>query len=143
MNSLRLLASLLLLAADSGIAADDPYGLLFMSPEQRAQLDHRFSLTSNENPTSATTGAADSHAVQLLTLNGTLISNAGKQEVWINGESQLQKPATEGARVQLLNSDRVRVQSSLSSAPHDMKPGQVLDPATGSVAEAYAKPTGH
>lgn len=141
MKRLVLLASLLLLATDRGVAGDDPYGVLFTSPAQRAQLDSRFGGASSDKQAPATADAVHTQAARPLKLNGTLVSNTGKQEVWINGESQLRSGAIQAARIRLLSSDRVQVRSSLSGTAHDMKPGQVLEPHTGSVTEAYARTT--
>jgi hypothetical protein len=133
-----LVASLLLLGADLGAAGDDPYGLLFTSPGQRAQLDNRFTQTVNEDGVSATGDAGSSRTARLLKLNGTLISSGGKKEVWINGERQLDGSATQTSGIRVLSTDTVKVRSSVSGVPHDMKPGQILDADTGLVSEAYA-----
>jgi hypothetical protein len=135
-----LVATVLLLISTVSAAVDDPYGLLFTSPGQRAQLDNRFASAASEDQAPA--GAVAGQTDRLLKLNGTLISNAGKKQVWINGERQLDSSANQGAGIRLLGSARVQIRSSGSSAPHELKPGQILDPDTGSVTEAYASTAG-
>jgi|GEM_PF-1773782 len=128
----------LVLLAGSVHADDDPYGLLFTTPDQRARLDNRFSANAGDD----TRGDAEQlqsepQVMRPLKLNGTLVSSVGKKEVWINGEGQLAPGEARNSRVHLLNSDRVQVKTSLSGPAHDMKPGQVLDPNTGVVSEGY------
>jgi len=129
--------ALLALASICAHAGNDPYGLLFTTPDQRARLDNRFTGGNDISaPQSGETGA-ETQVVRPLKLNGTLVSSVGKKEVWINGERQLAPGENQNGRVRLLNVDRVRIKSAASSRAHDLKPGQVLDPATGNVTEAY------
>ncbi|MCO6412947.1 MAG: hypothetical protein J5I92_09400 [Thiogranum sp.] len=132
---LRVFITFPLLACVSAAAAD-PYGTLFTTPEQRARLD------------AARNGAAIAAAApdqgqgvtvkpEALKLNGTLVSSFGNKEVWVNGEPRLQGTDATGPRVQVLHPDRVRLQTSAGAAVHDMKPGQVLDPGTGQLREAW------
>ena len=116
MKRLVLLASLSLLARGSRrMRRDDPYGLLFTSPGERAQLDSRFAAAASDDQ-AARHCCRGEPAPRPLKLNGTLISNAGKQEVWINGELQLPTGSKQTARIRLLSSDRVQVRASLSGA---------------------------
>lgn len=130
---------IILLLAAPGVQADgDPYGQLFTTPAERARLDHRFSAAADSTD-SAQAGAsvADTRAPRRLKVNGTVISSTGKKEVWINGESQLNPGQGSGGHVRLLDADHVRVQPTATGPSRDMKPGQVLDPNTGTVSEAY------
>jgi len=117
----------------------DPYGLLFTTPDQRARLDNRFISHGANDEASVGDGHTEPQVALPLKLNGTLVGNAGKKEVWINGEGQLAPGENSNAHVHLLTSDRVRVKPSASAPAHDMKPGQVLDPNTGIVSEAYER----
>lgn len=139
MKRLALIIGLALYTAGLSFAGEDPYGLLFTSPGQRAQLDNRFAGNPVETQTGIATGTVTAHAPRLLELNGTLISDTGRKEVWINGESQLQTNAAQTGRIHLLGSNRVQVRLSPSGMPRNLKPGQVLNPETGSITEAYAK----
>lgn len=125
-----------------GYAARDPYGLLFTTPGERAQLDSRFAAGGGDDQASAAPVAEESRAPRPLKLNGTLTSSAGKKEAWINGELQLSTGSKQTARIRVLDSDRVQVRASLSGAVRNMKPGQVLDPETGKISEAYAGAAG-
>lgn len=138
MTRALLLACLLALAADRVAGAED-YGTLFTSPGQRAQLDARFnsrSAASLETGTSETTGTPDTRP---LTVNGTVVSNTGKRDVWINGEQQLKAAANTRPQIHVLGSGQVRIKLSPTGAAHTLKPGQILDRGTGSITEAYAR----
>jgi hypothetical protein len=136
-----LLACLLMLAAESAPGAD-AYGPLFMSPGQRAQLDERFDNRGVATFETAENGSTGSPDARPLTVNGTLVSNTGKREVWINGEQQPRTTAGNGAQVHVLGSGQVRVKLSSTGAAHTLKPGQVLDRETGSISEAYDRTPG-
>jgi hypothetical protein len=119
-------------------AGEDPYGRLFTTPDQRARLDNRFGHQSADNDSASGMGESGAHqSTRPLMLNGTLTSSIGKKEVWINGESQLAPGLTNSNRVRLVNAGSVRIKPASSGQEHDMKPGQLLDPNTGKVIEAY------
>ncbi len=133
----RAVLGLLLLLPSGAALSADVYGNLFTTPEQRAWLD------ANRNGprqgAAPVPGDAVAQSVQPepIKLNGTLISNGGAREVWINGQAQLKGSAAAGGRVRVLGRDRVQVRRSPAEQPHLMKPGQVLDPASGRVSESY------
>lgn len=132
---LHVFIALALLAA-APTATADPYGTLFTTPEQRARLDD--ARNGGTVTTAALEQGKDATAKpETLKLNGTLVSNFGNKEVWVNGEPRLQGADLTGPLVQVLNRDRVRLQTSPGAAVHDMKPGQVLDPGTGQLREAW------
>jgi len=139
MNEIKYLVFLGLLVSTQVAAEHDPYGLLFTSPDQRARLDNRFGMSGGD--TSGQTGPGNSESVaavvQPLRLNGTLISSVGKRQVWINGRGQMAVRSNQSAQVRLLNSHKVEVRPAASGATHTLKPGQILDPSTGQVSEAY------
>ena len=118
-------------------ANNDPYGRLFTTPDQRARLDNRFDGQGTGNASAPGIAGNDHQDTRPLKLNGTLTSSIGKQEVWINGERQLASGERKSSNVRLLKAGSVRVKPSVSGQAHDMKPGQVLDPNTGKVIEAY------
>jgi hypothetical protein len=132
---LRVLITFSFLACAAAATAD-PYGTLFTTPEQRARLD----AARNGGAIAAAApeqGQGATAKREALKLNGTLVSSFGNKEVWVNGEPRLQGADLTGPRVQVLNRDRVRLQTSPGAAMHDMKPGQVLDPGTGQLREAW------
>ena len=115
--------------------AKDPYGLMFTTPAQRELLDNRFNAKPGAD--SGTAASADAHASPVLKLNGTLLSNTGRKEVWINGRRQLTSAPGSAGKVRVLSRDAVEVHPSPSTRPRSMKPGQVMDLATGQISEAY------
>ncbi len=137
MKCLTLSVTIFTLLSTCVQADSDPYGLLFTAPEQRARLDNRFNDQSPRTDSSSATGNAQAQLAHTLKLNGTLISSSGKKEVWINGESQFAAGNIQTGNIRLLNADKVRVKASASARAHDMKPGQILDPNTGTVNEAF------
>jgi hypothetical protein len=135
-NRRTVIAALCLLAS-TGAFGRDPYGLLFTTPAQRAQLDNRFNTGTGHNAGSATGVSEAAQAPRSLTLNGTLISNTGRQEVWINGHRQLTAASGTAPAVRVLGPDVVQVRPTPSAKSRPMKPGQVMDTTTGAIREAY------
>lgn len=139
MRHLMLSAVLFALLSACAQASGDSYGLLFTTPDQRARLDNRFNSHSNGSGFKADTVSSERQAAQPIILNGTLISSTGKKEVWINGESQLAAGDFKTGNIRLLDVNKVRIKPSTSGQAHDMKPGQILDPNTGTVSEAFQR----
>jgi hypothetical protein len=138
----RVVIGLVLLLAGGAALSADHYGNLFTTPEQRAWLD-----ANRERPgqvAQPTPGDAVAQSVQPqpIKLNGTLISNGQAREVWINGQAQLKGSANGGDRLRVLGRDRVQIRRSPAEQPYLMKPGQVLDPASGRVSESYQQAVG-
>ena len=124
-----------LLAATTPAHAD-PYGTLFTTAEQRARLDAARNGAAVEPVSQRQSDGAISKNEEVK-LNGTLVSSAGRKEVWLNGESQVRGTGANDSRVRVLNSERIQFQSSPGATPHYMKPGQVLNPGTGELRESY------
>lgn len=142
MKRLTILATLCLLTSRGAFAAD-PYGLMFTTPEQRAQLDNRFNGNAVNDATLSASGLSETLAPQSLKLNGTLISNTGRKEVWINGRPQVAAAAGATANVRVLGPDVVQVRPSPTAQARPMKPGQVMDVTSGKIREAYTNATGN
>jgi hypothetical protein len=136
-----ILATLCLLTS-RGAFAMDPYGLMFTTPEQRSRLDNRFDGSDGKDTTAPANRPSDALAPQSLKLNGTLISNTGRKEVWINGRPQVTAATGAAADIRVLGPDVVQVRPSPTARPRQMKPGQVMDTASGEIREAYRKTTG-
>jgi len=139
---INLAAGLLAAAIASSVQADQ-YGTLFTTAEQRAKLDRGSSDTAPAAD-GATGGTAQAvKPPQPLKLNGTLIGRSGKKEVWINGQPEIHNGKRKHSRVNLVKNGNVHFKPSSADAPRLMKPGQVYDPQTGTVSEAYqqAPPT--
>ncbi|MFQ5642092.1 MAG: hypothetical protein ACE5FQ_00160 [Thiogranum sp.] len=125
---------LLLAILTSNLQADD-FGTLFTTAEQRAKLDNG---TRDITPaTGAGSTAQVTEAPRPFRLNGTLIGKSGKKEVWINGKPEIHNGNRRHPRVNLVRNGSVHFKPSAAGAPRLMKPGQVYDPQTGTVSEAY------
>lgn len=128
---------LLGLAATPGTAAE-PLGRLFMTPEQRAELD-----SARESGNYLLTDAvqrARPRAVspdEPVVLNGVVRRSRGPDVAWVNG-TRVSKSGPEGVHV-LRGPDRHN-QVTLEEAGGTtarLKPGQFWIPATGQVADCY------
>jgi len=120
-------------------SSEEVYGVLFTTPAQRTQLDNRFRAPGTETNTGTDSDSTRIRARTMipLRLNGTLISNLGKKEIWINGKNQLEPRGKYHNRISLLRDGRVRVKTSTSAPRRVLKPGQILDPGTGHIRESY------
>ena len=79
MNYVKLTSALFALLATCAQADKDPYGLLFTTPDQRAQLDNRFNSHAASNDSQPGTVSGEQLVAHPLKLNGTLISSSGKK----------------------------------------------------------------
>lgn len=109
----------------------DPWGRLFTTPSQRAQLDSGQTEAANTGNSSG--DAPQNATIEPIRLTGTLTGSRGKQAVWLNG-----KPVTQGVRV--LGAGQVHLRVTPADKPRLMKSGQLLDPQTGEIIEGYAVP---
>lgn len=142
MRCLTITLSFCLMTGSINASGNDPYGLLFTSPAQRAQLDNRFNGNhAGESDAGAT--AATQPASPSLKLNGTVVSSTGRKAAWINGQRHLSGSRGSAADVRVIGPDNVQVRTAPSATLRTMKPGQVMDAATGQISEAYAKASGN
>ncbi len=137
MNIYRFLATGLLLAAMSSNLPADEFGTLFTTAAQRAKLDNGARDIAPATKGSGAGAAQAAEAPRPLKLNGTLIGRSGKKEVWINGKPEIHNGNRRHPRVNLVRNGSVYIKPSAAGAPRLMKPGQVYDPQTGTVSEAY------
>ena len=118
--------------------AEDGLGRLFLTPEQRHELD---ALRDPNAPTTATglAGAPPEGppADRTVVLNGIVRRSRGSDVVWVNGT---RAGAAPGQPVQLRRgpdkNNRVTLQDA-EGAVGRLKPGQFWDPATGRVANCF------
>jgi len=111
-------------------AAGASMGRLFLTPDERAQLDR---LRNNQGEAIAVAAPQ-----KQLTLNGIVTRNNGKTTAWINQQPQTDftntaqgvslQPTTIPATVSLRLSSGQRIH---------LKAGQTLDTTSGSVSEGY------
>ena len=118
--------------------AEDGLGRLFLTPEQRHELD---ALRDPNAPTTATgqPGALPegSPADRTVVLNGVVRRSRGSDVVWVNGA---RASAAAGQPLQLRRgpdkNNRVTLEDT-EGAVGRLKPGQFWDPATGRVANCF------
>jgi hypothetical protein len=117
-----VLAGLLGLAAGPA-AAQDRLGRLFLTPQQREDLDRRRQANIREAAV-----VADS----LVTINGQVSRSSGKSTAWINGVPQesTRKPQ-DPARVTLPGAE--------GAPPVSVKIGQTLDKVRGEVKDGLGE----
>lgn len=126
------LAMLLLAVGTAGAETGTPLGRLFLTPEQRAQIDAR----RHDGMGGSRADDAGPAAGDRLVMNGLLQGSDGRQRLWVNGRGA--DPRRPGTPFVLLRDGRVRVH--WDGAARVMKPGQVLDPVTGEITELFAQP---
>jgi hypothetical protein len=121
-------ASLMLLITFGNSQADN-LGRLFTTPQERAELDN------NSGTKLANRGDGNHTSAQKIILNGTVISSAGKRNIWINGKIHTNNPNEPEA--QIINSKQVKLDTPYGSQSHVMKPGQILNLDDWKVYEAF------
>ncbi len=113
------LALSLILFAPLPAGAVDSLGRLFLTPQQRQELDRRRQANIRE----AVVTQDD-----LVTVNGHVSRSSGKTTTWINGVPQEgNRPARDPARVTITTGE--------GGARVDLKVGQTLDRARGEVKD--------
>lgn len=139
---------LLLFFSFTETQAGDNLGRLFLTPEQRAQLDlvrvkrdQRQPLTAEPEPAIAAAPAPQGPSA--VTYSGVLRRSDGKSTVWINGKPVDERShlnTVRGVNVLGMRSDgTVSLAIPQSARTVSMKVGQQLEVHSGRVEEAYAR----
>ncbi len=139
---------LIIFFADATLAADK-LGRLFLTPEQRAQLeivraqrDRRLPITLETEPAPV---APVAQGPEIVTYDGMVRRSDGKSTVWING-----KPVNERNRIRsdnevsvtgLRRDGAVSVAIPLAERKASLKVGQRLDVNSGKINESYVRRT--
>ena len=147
MRNIRNLLFLLCFLCSTTTLAADPLGRLFLTPEQRVQLDTARAQRDRRLPITAeaeTTPAAPiPQGPATVTYNGVVRRSDGKSTVWING-----KPVTERNHMGSagdVNVTSVRRDGAVSvTIPQadrqaSLKVGQSLDVTSGVIEESYRR----
>lgn len=122
------------LTAQAQVQAQSPQlGRLFLSPEQRAQLDAQRYGPPPSDPVLAPAPAPPPPAPPV-ELNGVVQRSSGRSTVWLNQEAQ-NEPHNRLARDKAGVSGTLTLRLSNGQAVL-LKPGQRYDPASGTVTEA-------
>jgi hypothetical protein len=130
--------------------AADGLGRLFLTPEQRAQLDivrarrdPRVPVATDAEPVAAAPAAPVPQGPDTVTYNGVVRRSDGKSTVWINGkavdERQRIRSAHEVSVVGMRADGAVAVAIPQASRTASLKVGQRLDVNSGRIEEGYAR----
>ena len=130
-----ILCALLAGSALTARAQSPQLGRLFLSPEQRAQLDTQRYGAPPPDPALAAPPPPPPPPAPPVELNGVVQRSSGRSTVWLNQEAQNEphnrlasgKPGT--LTLRLSNGQVVR-----------LKPGQRYDPVSGTVSEMQETP---
>ncbi len=131
MKPLHLMFWFIALATPWATLHADPWGRLFTTPVQRAQLDS--GQTAPAKTDDSTSDTPQPGVTERIRLTGTLTSSRGTRTAWLNG-----KPVTQGVRV--LGPGRVQLSAPAADKRRLLKSGQLLYPQTGEIVEGYAAP---
>ncbi len=136
---------LLGLAVASGPALGQALGRLFLTPEQRAELNE-IRLDPNFGKVAAPAAmpiepTAPGTAVPNVTINGVVFRSSGANSSWINGSSVPSSDSTrEGIRIEsrrLAGGSTVKLTLPGGLETVEIKPGQKIDLSSGGVFEPY------
>lgn len=131
----RILSVLLAGATLTAQAQSPQLGRLFLSPDQRAQLDaQRYGPPAPDPHLAAAPAPPPPPPAPPVELNGVVQRSSGRSTVWLNQAPQTEphnqlardKSGTPGALTLRLSNGQVVL----------LKPGQRYDPASGTVTEA-------
>jgi len=111
-----------------------PMGRLFLTPDERAQLDR---LRDNQSEAIAVT-----RPQKQLTLNGVVTRDNGKTTTWINRQPQTHFTSTaQGMSLQPTTIPATVFLRLPSGQGIHLKAGQTVDTTSGSVSEGYERST--
>jgi hypothetical protein len=129
----RAPAFLLLMALSSSgaVFADEPLGRLFLTPEQRANLDARRKARVPDKP------AAPAVVSPTTRLDGFVARSDGRSTVWVNGEALPGGPQPDSPSV--AEGGSVLVPVGEAGVRARLKPGEVLDRGTGEVRDVIGR----
>jgi hypothetical protein len=137
---------LIFLSSAEAVAADS-FGRLFLTPQQRAQLettraqrDRRLPIQESEGTTAA---PALPPSPEVVTYNGVVRRSDGKSTVWLNGkpvnERNRAQPDNEVSVTGLRNDGAVSVAIPQAERRASLKVGQSLSVTSGTIEESYLR----
>lgn len=134
-----LFAVLLVLLPSLGLAADQPLGRLFFTPEQRARMDVA---RQQERSIRIDADQADNAPLDAnVTLNGVVTRSDGQSTVWINNREQ--SPGKPGSAIVAPGRGKPAGQVSVTTPDAKrsipLKVGQSVDLNSGQVEEVYRR----
>ncbi len=133
MRRALVLCALLACTALTARAQSSHLGRLFLSPEQRAQIDAQRYGPPPADPALAPPPPPPPPGPPV-ELNGVVVRSSGRSTVWLNQETQ-NEPHNRLARDKSGMPGTLTLRLSTGQAVR-LKPGQRYDPASGTVTEA-------
>lgn len=128
-RDLRMLSKALVLALagllpsqQASAAEDAELGRLFLTPQQRQDLERRRATNVVQTPTATVT------AENLITINGRVTRSGGKGTTWINGQAQNDMPAGK-------DSSAVSLSPGEGEQAITLRIGQTLDKGKGEILD--------
>lgn len=122
--ALALALAVLLPSPQASAAEDAGLGRLFLTPQQRQDLERRRATNVNVVQTPTATVTAES----LITINGRVTRSGGKSTTWINGQAQNDMPAGRDPAV-------VSLPPGEGEKPITLRIGQTLDKGKGEILD--------
>ncbi len=127
--------------------AADSLGRLFLTPQQRTQIETTRALRDRRLPTQEADGApatpAPPQGPEVVTFNGVVRRSDGKSTVWINGqplnERNRTQPDHEVSVTGLRNDGAVSVAIPQAERRASLKVGQSLVVTSGKIEESYLR----
>ncbi|MBV1931762.1 MAG: hypothetical protein KUG71_08585 [Porticoccaceae bacterium] len=122
------------------VAQCNAFGILFTSPEQRAQLDgQREHGTIFRSVVKSSKGLAHSPESDRVVFNGYVKRRAGHGTAWVNNKVVKKDEENRGISVNLMRVKNVAVsvKPGPSMAAVNLKPGQSISVRTGLISEGY------
>jgi hypothetical protein len=126
------------LVVSPGWPADEPFGRLFFSPVQRAQLEEaRRRNIRAEEQASETASKPKAPRARHVTVNGLITRSDGTSVIWVNGKP-VESQAVGGLRVSPTGSrESVVLRDAEKGSAVRLKVGQRANLLTGAVEESY------
>ena len=149
MSKFRNLLFLLIFLWPFPILAAESFGRLFLTPEQRVQLeaaraqrDRRLPITVEAESTQAPAPAV-AQGPSIVTYDGMVRRSDGKSTVWLNGkpvnERNRAQPEHEVSITGLRNDGAVSVAIPQADRRASLKVGQSLEVTSGTIEESYLR----
>lgn len=138
----RLLLCALIVLAAPAFAQDAPLGRLFLTPEQRAALDHaRRNKIRAETVAAAVVKQPKPPAARSVLINGVVKRSDGETIVWVNGKP-VEGETPDGMKFQVgpQGESSVMVREPDHGRRVEIKVGQQVDLVTGRVKDTFERP---
>jgi hypothetical protein len=128
---------LLLLIAMTGAMAAPPVERLFLTPEERRQIELH---PERADPSERGKIGNSNGEEDKITVNGLVIRNNGKRTVWVNKQAIQEGQSGVAATPLSISKDpAINIALPGQALPLKIKPGQSFDQITGTITESFNK----